>query len=281
MSNKNKFYLILTLTAFIVVVLLFFFHYKTLILNQSPTENAVQFKLSREANTPFDLIDPEQAPNEIKEAVMLGYNIMLNTHHYAKGYALDRISCTNCHFAGGSTTGGKNGGISLAGVAATYPQFNERSQKIEDLPARINNCFERSLNGKALPLDSKEMIALVTYFQWISKGMPIYKDVPWLGLQMLKTNHTPNAENGKTVYFQNCASCHGNEGKGDIHDQIPPLWGDLAFNDGAGMNNESILASFIYWNMPYTSPSLTEEEALDVASFITKQPRPHFRKVDE
>ena len=44
--------------------------------------------------------------------------------------------------------------------------------------------LKRSMNGRSLPSDSKEMNAIITYYQWISKGLTIYVDIPWLGLKV-------------------------------------------------------------------------------------------------
>lgn len=217
---------------------------------------------------------PQDAPAEIKEAVMLGYNIMMNTQNYATGYVGNKLNCSNCHFNGGITDGGKNGGLSLVGVAATYPKFRNRQNYAVDLVARTNDCFIRSMNGKPLPPDSKEMTAIVTYYQWISKGLPIYADIPWLGIQLIKIAHTPEPGNGEQIFSRQCAVCHGIDGNGDL--RAPPLWGSGSFNDGAGMNKPENLAAFAFQNMPRTNPDLTAEQSLDVAAFVSAQPRPHF-----
>lgn len=274
----KKIFTFLTIFLSLAFVLFIFFSNFT---QPSPTENAMVQKLALEEKVikklHFQLLDPEQAPEPLKAAILQGYHIMLETKKHVPEYAGDKISCTNCHFGGGDTTGGENSGISLAGVAAKYPKFNGRSGEVIDLPTRINSCFERSLNGKPLPLDSKEMLAIVTYLHWISKGIPIYGDIPWLGLPELISEHHANAEDGKNVYQIYCASCHGGNGNGEIENRIPPLWGENSFNDGAGMNDLRTLASFIYWNMPFNNRELTVEQALDVAAFIIKQPRPKFK----
>jgi thiosulfate dehydrogenase len=118
------------------------------------------------------------------------------------------------------------------------------------------------------------MRSLLTYFQWISRGIGIYSDVRWLGLPSLKSKHISNAENGQKVYNVYCAMCHGKEGDGELANEVPPLWGPKSFNVLAGMHVEKTLASFIYYNMPYEDPGLSEEQALDVAAFIARQPRP-------
>ncbi len=74
----------------------------------------------------------------------------------------------------------------IFGVAAIYPEYKKWEHYSVDLATRTNDCFERSMNGKPLPADSKEMTAIVTYYQWISKGLPIYAKIPWLGLKPSK-----------------------------------------------------------------------------------------------
>lgn len=271
-TNRNLYILLAALLAFLIAIIVWY--YRPL----SVASKAVQNKLKREKEVEdqlhFSLADPGQAPIEIRDIVKLGYQIMLHTPEKLPQYVGDRLSCTHCHFAGGDTTGGKNGGISLAGSAAIYPKFDKRAQRVIDLPTRINLCFENSMNGKPLPLDSREMLGLVAYLQWISRSIPVYQQVPWLDVPRIEKSHVPDSQKGKAIYQSQCALCHGNEGQGEVHNQIPPVWGPKSFNDRAGMNQEEVLASFIYYNMPYTDATLTTEEAWDVAAFITSQPRP-------
>ncbi len=222
----------------------------------------------------FDPPLPQDAPADIKDAAMLGYNILMDTQKYAPGYVGNKLNCQSCHFKGGITQGGKNGGLSLVGVAATYPRYRKGLNYAEDLVTRTNDCFEKSMNGKLLPPDSKEMTAIVTYFQWISKGLPIYGNITWLGIKHIQSNHKPDPQNGIQIFTQKCAICHGDNGAGT--DIAPPLWGNNSFNDGAGMANPENLAAFAHLNMPFKNPDLTVEEALDVAAFVTGQPRLHF-----
>lgn len=233
-----------------------------------------EIKLPDGKKVGFDLVDPEMAPPDIYEEVMFGYRLMIDTPNEAKEYVRARISCTNCHFGGGNTLGGRNGAISLVGVTTTYPKYSARDKKVLDLEDRISNCFMRSLNGIAPAKDSKIMLALVAYMKWISKEVASIKNIPWLGLQVVKSSHKPNLKAGASVYEQRCSACHKSDGEGAKG--IPPLWGKDSFNTGAGMNNLPMVTAFIYWNMPYQEPVLTIEEAIDVAGYITSKPRPTF-----
>jgi thiosulfate dehydrogenase len=233
----------------------------------------------------YDPPQPKDAPDQIRNSVMLGYNILIKTQKYAADYVGNALNCHNCHFEGGITKGGKNGGISYVGVAAKYPHYRERHDYAVDLMTRINNCFMRSLKGKPLSGESKEMTALLTYYQWISKGIPIYAEVPWLGLQKLESDHKPVKEAGKKIYGEICAKCHGENGQGGEKSTSqnhrmsgPPLWGNDSFTDGASMSKSEVMAAFAYNNMPKGNPNLTKEQALDAASYVTNQPRPQYAK---
>lgn len=241
-------------------------------------KKAMNVKLKKE-NENFNKIDvnlrdPEQSPEGIHDDVMLGFHIIIQTKEMLPDHVGGQVSCTNCHFSGGNTLGGMRGSIPLAGVAAIFPEYDSRSKEVITLQDRINNCFKRSLNGKPLEENSKEMKAIVTYIQWISKGFPIYQPIPWRGLKPLRSKHTPDPLKGAKLYEVNCSLCHGDEGEGGAN--IPPIWGPNSFNDGAGMNKIEKLSSFIFANMPYENVGLTEEEALDIASYVLQQPRPKF-----
>lgn len=250
--------------------------------NQNPSQSWINHKLAKEKEVynelQFDLVDPNMAPESIQKLAMIGFQIMINTKKLASDYVGNELACTQCHFAGGNTTGGAQGGISLAGVAAKYPAFDPVLGKVIDLSERINNCFLKSMNGKALPLGSPLMLALVTYLHWISKNLPVYGEIPWLGLTPLSSQMVGDPVFGKNTYDIYCALCHHeNEKRGEIYP--PPLWGTGSFNEGAGLNQANKLAAFIYWNMPYgnQTPVLSEQQAFDVAAYILSKPRPHLK----
>lgn len=237
------------------------------------------FGLRSASGAPFSLlVVPEQAPDDIKPLVMRGFQILLETKKNLPEYAGDRLSCTNCHFSCGNTLGGEQEGFSLVGVVKAYPK-KLADDSLYTLPERINSCFLKSTNGKALPIDSEPMKAIVAYLEWISYNVMSMPKQPWLGVKKLRSAHTANVNQGEKIYASKCALCHGNDGNGQQRENdlsYPPLWGEHSFNDAAGMNQLSTMASFIYYNMPYHEPGLTIEEALDTASYVISKPRPHF-----
>ena len=81
------------------------------------------------------------------------------------------------------------------------------------------------------------------------------------------------------MFVDKCGTCHGTDGQGvQIGDKkAGPLWGPDSWNDGAGAARVYTLAGIIRYSMPYLDPgSLTDEEAQQVAAFITSQPRPRY-----
>ena len=190
------------------------------------------------------------------------------------------MNCQNCHLQGGTKPFGNN----YALVASKYPLFRNRSGKMETVEHRINDCLQRSLNGKPLDSASGEMKAMVAYINWVGKD--VMKDDSRKGLGLLKLPYLDRAaspKNGQLAYAQFCVRCHGPEGQGERLNgtewKYPPLWGDNSYNTAAGLYRISMLAAFIRSNMPYevdhTNPLLTDEQAWDIAAYVNSMPRPH------
>jgi len=190
------------------------------------------------------------------------------------------MNCQNCHLDAGTKPFGNN----YSAVASTYPKFRARSGSEESIEKRVNDCFERSLNGEALADDSHEMKAIVSYIQWLGKDVEKGKSPNGSGLVELAFLDRPaSAENGKLVYDQQCIVCHGKNGEGMVLAdgsgyQFPPLWGQHSYNAGAGLYRLSRFAGYVKANMPlgaiYDAPILSDEEAWDVAAYVNSLPRP-------
>lgn len=275
MKSRSVFFglvLVVLLLAFGVWLLAFF--QTTLSTKRIATDRATA-GLQASVDTPgaqalFNPPRPEDAPEDIRGEVMLGYLIMTQTQKYAGEYVNNDLSCSSCHFDGGRSINT----ISLVGVGATYPKFRSRQDYTVDLAMRTQDCFQRSMNGKAPALDSQIMQSLLVYMQWISKDIPVYAKLPWTLPSELDNPHKPDKDAGEKVYHDVCARCHGGQGQGTP--VAPPLWGDGSYNDGAGMHRVSTFSVFAWRFMPKSSPSLTQEQALDVAAFVNAQPRPHM-----
>jgi thiosulfate dehydrogenase len=190
------------------------------------------------------------------------------------------MNCGNCHIDAGTRIWGNN----FSMVASTYPLYRNRSGKIETVEMRINDCFERSLNGKQLPDSAKEMKAMIAYIKWIGKDVARGTKTKGSGIEELPfLNRAADPAKGKIIYVSICQKCHGNNGEGKLADSrkeylYPPLWGSNSYNVGAGIYQLSKFAGYIKNNMPFgatfTKPQLTLEQAWDVAAFVNSRPRP-------
>ena len=220
----------------------------------------------------FAAPSPETIPgSQLGEQIRLGYDIVINTQEYARGYVGNRLNCTNCHLDGGLNPNA----ASFVGLAAVYPEYRTRNARVNTLADRVNECFERSLNGRVLPPDSSKLQAIVAYITWLSRGVPSGATIPWRGLQRIDSRRPLDPANGKQVFANKCAFCHGFDGLGTM--AAPPVWGTQSYNIAAGMARVSVAAAFIKSNMPRSwGWSLSDDDAYDVAAYINAQPRPDF-----
>ncbi|MBL6448439.1 c-type cytochrome [Fulvivirga sp. 29W222] len=197
-------------------------------------------------------------------------------------YTGNNLACKNCHLENGTQAGS----ASWIGVTNRYPQFRGRENKIGTIEERVNGCMERSMNGRKLPTDSKQMEAIVAYMEWLSDGLPEAKESQYKGFAKLKIpDVAADLVTGKATYIKECQVCHGEKGQGiKLADSTkgylyPPLWGKDSYNHGAGMHRVLTAAQFIKGNMPFgqatwDNPKLTDEEAYHVAAYINSFERP-------
>ncbi len=212
-----------------------------------------------------------------KTAVYFGPKGKVN--HFANG-----MNCQNCHLKAGT----KLYANSFSAVYSIYPKLRSRSGMIENLERRINDCMERSLNGKKIDSLSHEMRALVAYINWVGKN--VKKGVRPKGVSVAEVpylDRPADIEKGKISFINICSTCHEANGQGKLNPDgityiYPPLWGPHSYNTAAGMYCISRLAGFIKSNMPdqlssHEKPILTDEQAWDIAGYISSMPRPEKR----
>jgi thiosulfate dehydrogenase len=198
-----------------------------------------------------------------------------------------RLQCASCHLAAGA----EPGTLTLLQAADHYPRFSGRVGAKTDIEDRVNECMQRSMNGKPLDRKSPEMIAMASYIRSLGALNQA------LGAGQRKANEpagfkTPDRaaspEAGKKVFGERCAACHGMDGLGLRASAdpkrgyvFPPLWGPDSFNDGAGMHRVLTAAKFIKARMPLGNPDLTSDQAFDVAAYINSQPRPEMANLEK
>ena len=222
-----------------------------------------------------------------KEQVQYGKELIAHTAKYLgpNGTVLkisNGLNCQNCHLQAGTAVFGNNYGS----VASLYPKFRARSGAVENIYKRVNDCFERSLNGKSIDTAGKEMQAIAAYINFLGTNVNKGEKAAGSGFKDLAfLDRAADPEKGLTVYTAKCQSCHQANGEGVFNSDkteyiFPALWTTHSFNDGAGLNRISNFAKYVKYNMPqgttYKNPQLSDEEAWDVAAYVLSQKRQHI-----
>ncbi len=220
------------------------------------------------------------------DLIRFGRELVANTAIYLgpKGMVTQTsngMNCQNCHLKAGKKIFGNN----YSAVSSTYPRLRARSGAVEDIKKRVNDCIERSLNGKPLKDGSRELNAFIAYISWVGKDVEKGVSPSGVGLwDVPLLDRAASPEKGKLVFEKYCALCHGEDGLGvktedGLQWKYPPLWGNESYNTAAGLYRLSRFAGFAKANMPngatFDNPVLTDEEAWDVAAFVNSMPRPH------
>jgi thiosulfate dehydrogenase len=211
------------------------------------------------------------------DAVRLGRELATRTFERLPDYVGSDLHCTSCHLDGGRAASAGP----WVGVTSVYPEYRSRAGREITIEDRIDECFERSLNGKPLPRAGPEMRAFVAYMSWLSRGVPKGNEVTGRGFARLERPPNFDSTSGKTGYAVRCAMCHGSDGAGRRNPDgsyfAPPLWGPRSFNVAAGMARLDTAAAFVRHNMPLgQGNTLTIWETYDIAAYFIEQPRDDF-----
>jgi thiosulfate dehydrogenase len=218
------------------------------------------------------------------ELVKYGHALFTNTANEigpavpdpAKRFAGNNLACQNCHLQAGT----QPYAMPMVGIWGQFPQYRGREGAVDTIEDRINGCMERSMNGRALALESREMKAFSSYMRWLSTGVPAGAKLLGAGtLQIKEPERAADPARGEKVYAQVCSACDG------LGYQFPPLWGPDSFNNGAGMSRLLTAAAYAKHNMPlgarFDAPLLSDEEAYDIAGYIVSQARPKKLDLDK
>jgi sulfur-oxidizing protein SoxA len=107
-------------------------------------------------------------------------------------------ACADCH---------GEAPVSMRGVAARYPAFDESTSRPVDLQGRVNLCRTRHQGAPAFSFEGQELLALTAYVALQSRGLPVAPpEDPRL---------TPFRDRGRDLFNQRlgqlglaCAQCH-------------------------------------------------------------------------
>jgi thiosulfate dehydrogenase len=237
--------------------------------------------------------DTSTIPNNAEgDLILYGRDLIANTGNYFGpagkiNHNANGMNCQNCHLDAGT----KLYANSFSAVYSNYPKFRARSGDVEHLEKRINDCMERSMNGKKIDSLSREMLAMKAYINWV--GSNVKRGVTPEGASVVDLKYLDRAadpKKGELVYQRHCVTCHGADGLGKLNaDSLsflyPPLWGPRSYNTAAGLYRLTRFAGYVKSNMPnltssHAKPTLTDEEAWDVAAYVNSMPRPekHFKE---
>jgi sulfur-oxidizing protein SoxA len=106
-------------------------------------------------------------------------------------------ACADCH---------NDAAVSMKGVAARYPAFDDKQNKPLDIEARINTCRTQHQQAAPLAFESPELLALSTYVGRQSRGMEIAPPAEKM---------QPAVDQGREIFEKrqgqlnlSCAQCH-------------------------------------------------------------------------
>ncbi|MGB4333850.1 MAG: c-type cytochrome [Chromatiaceae bacterium] len=231
---------------------------------------------------PLQIPSPDSLPSgEMGKSIVRGRAYLAKTGEQLPAFVGNGLTCKNCHLGNDTEVGVVANAAPFVGVVTGFPQYRSRDGAVNLLEQRINSCFERSMNGKPLPLDHPAMVDMVAYMTWLSQGVPVGSVVAGHGMPQLALARAPDMAQGKAIYQAKCLACHGVTGAGlrgtDGGYVFPPLWGPQSFNIAAGMARHYTAAGFIKHKMPLgQGNSLSDDEAWDVAAYVITQERPDF-----
>jgi thiosulfate dehydrogenase len=143
--------------------------------------------------TPPDIATVADDP--FGELVKYGYALFTDTANEigptvsdpTRRFAGNNLACQNCHLQSGS----QPYAMPLTGVWGQFPQYRAREGAVDTLEDRINGCMERSMNGRALPFESREMRAFSSYMRWLSTGIPDGAKLVGAGTLRIKSPRAP------------------------------------------------------------------------------------------
>lgn len=224
----------------------------------------------------YDVAEIRDSLNELDpdSDIIYGKKVFDETSTILPDNVGNKLSCLSCHGDGGLAPNSP-----MVGVTKKYP--SDVRGEYTTMEDRINGCFLRSMNGKRIPENGKEMKSMIAYLEFISKDVKSKDDITWRMTNKMENVPEPDIANGKELFStNNCLYCHATSGmKMDASIKKepigPPLWGERSFNEAAGLTRIETAAGYIQNNMPYgQGGTLNDQEAADIAAYLLSHERP-------
>ena len=232
----------------------------------------------------------ELPDGEFGEAVRSGMEAFVNTrqHPVARRHVGNGQNCANCHLGSGMAANS----APVWGAWGIYPKYRGKNDHVNTMDERIRGCFTYSMNAKGSEAgappepDSQLLKDMQSFMFWAARGAPVGENLPGRGYRSVpEPEDGYSISRGESIYEAQCAICHSDDGSGkftaDGKQIFPPLWGEKAYNWGAGMHRINTAAGFIKYNMPLGKANpvekhaaLSDQEAWDVSAYINSHERP-------
>src|SRR5215471_13898198 len=148
----------------------------------------------------IDRVVPLHAPDEktipdgpLGNAVRYGKKVLTETQTYATAYVGNGLNCSSCHLDAGRRAYSSP----WVGLWGVFPEYRSRNGQVNALQDRINDCFERSMNGRPLPYDSDEMRGILAYIWWLSTDVPTGVAVRGRGFTRVRMSRPADPQRGE------------------------------------------------------------------------------------
>jgi thiosulfate dehydrogenase len=192
---------------------------------------------------------------------MRGLALLTNFRDSLPAHSGNGLRCVSCHLENGT----RARAMPWTGTLSRYPRYRSRPGYEETIERRINECIARSLAGKMLREDSRDMRDMVAYIATLDRT-PRAAAVDSVTIR-------GRVAAGRTDYARSCARCHGERGQG-MPGLAPAVWGAASYSIGAGMARQHTLATFLRHNMPLDgADTLSAQRAADIAAFVLSKAR--------
>ncbi len=119
----------------------------------------------------WDPVALEDLPAPLRQSVSEGRRLFME-----EGFGGNGRRCTSCHLEGGTRRGHLPDGRtvpSLVGVAATFPKYKARRERVLTLADQVQICVAGGIQGRPPAQGSDTMRALLSYLTFLSQGRPI------------------------------------------------------------------------------------------------------------
>ncbi len=122
-------------------------------------------------------------PGAENDLIRYGHALVVDTPQHIDKSASDPamrfggndLACQSCHLNAGL----QPFAAPFVSTFATFPMLID--DQVLTLKERINGCMTRSMNGKPLPDEGREMQALIAYIKFVGQGTPEGVRVPGMG----------------------------------------------------------------------------------------------------